>query len=128
MKILEIAVVGEYPISPPQFPHKRMAVLQVHGPLGRLAYVRNDITALDGVTANQFCDRRFGRWQVVHEMPQATILEEGNAPPIHMIGRAAAALRETAEAERRVCRRIAIHAEKLAHALRSLKSLLLARF
>ncbi len=114
-EVLQVAVVCEHPVAAPEFAHERMAVLQRHAALRGLAYVRDDVAAADGIAAYQFRDRRIHGPFVVHEMAQALVLEEGDAPAVGVVARPAAALREPREAEGHVGGRVGVHSEQLAH-------------
>ena len=53
LEVLEVAVVGEHPVAPPQLAHERVAVLQRDLALRRLADVGDHVAAADGVVADQ---------------------------------------------------------------------------
>ena len=115
-EVLQVAVVREHPVAAPQLAHERVAVLQRDLALRRLADVGDDVAALDRVAADQLGHRRLAGRLVVDEVAQAAALEEGDAPAVGVVVGAAAALRETREAEGHVRRRVAVHPEQLAHA------------
>jgi hypothetical protein len=53
--------------------------------------------------------------KTAHALPVTLALKKRHAPTIRMLVGAAAALREAAEAEGDVGRRVAVHSEELAH-------------
>ncbi|MPN42369.1 hypothetical protein SDC9_189926 [bioreactor metagenome] len=114
-KVLQVAVVREHPVAPPQLAHEGMAVLQAHDALRRLADVRDDVAALDRVAPDQLGHRRIHRTLVIDEVAQALVLEKGDAPTIGVVARDPAALGEACEAEAHVGGRVAVHSEQLAH-------------
>ena len=115
LEVLQVAVVREHPISAPQLAHERMAVLQRHRTLRRLADVRDDVAALDRIAPDELSHRRLARRLVIDEMAQAEAFEERDAPAVGVMIGAAPALGEAREAERHVGRRVAVHPEQLAH-------------
>ena len=113
--VLEIAIVGKHPVTPPQLTHEGVAVLQPHIAHGGLANVGNDVPTFNGVAPDQLSHGRRAGCAAVNEKARAPPLKKGNAPAIGMMVGAPAALRKAGEAEGDIGRGIAIHAEQLAH-------------
>ena len=112
LEVLEVAVVREHPVAPPQLALERVGVLERHAALRRLADVRQDVAAADRVVAHHLRHRRFGRAVVIDEQPRAGTLEEGDAEAVLVFDRT---LREAREAEDQVGGRVGVEAEQLAH-------------
>src|SRR6185369_5816476 len=109
---LEVAVVREHPVAPPQLAHERMGVLERDRPLRRLANVGDDVRAADRIVADHRRDRRLACARRVDEEAHALVLEERDAETVLVLLRAR---REPREAEHHVGRHIGVHAEELAH-------------
>ena len=77
--------------------------------------MRDNVAALDGVAANQFCHGRINGSLVVDKVAYALVFKKGDAPAVAMVSRVAGTLRKAREAEGDVRGRVAIHSEKLAH-------------
>jgi hypothetical protein len=103
-----------------------VAVGQAHLALRGFADVRNDLSAFDGVAANQVCNGRIDGRLVVYKMAQAFVLKKRNAPAIGMVVGAPAALGKATETEHHIRGHIAIHSQQLAHSRAS--SLDVSRF
>ena len=97
-----------------------MAVFQVNGTDGGFANMRHNVVALYRVGAQHLGNRRGRRALFVHEVthPLARLVrcgiftfEEGNAPTIRVVVCAAAALRESGEAQRQASGQTAVHSK-----------------
>ena len=53
-KTLERAIVGEYPVAPPQFALKRVAIFEANDTARGFANVRHNLFRLNGIRANEF--------------------------------------------------------------------------
>jgi hypothetical protein len=115
VEILQVAVVGEDPVAAPQLAHEGMGVLQRDVALRRLADVGDDVLRADRIPAHQLGDGRFDGRLRIEEEAAAGALEEGDAPAVAVhVGEPAARV-EALERKTDVGRRVAVHAEQLAH-------------
>ena len=126
-EVVEVAVVGKYPVAAPQLAHKGVAVFKRDPALRGLADVRDDVAAFDWVAADELGLWRLAGGLVVNEMAQAFVtcrpglahfvlaFEKGNAPAIGVQVGVSAALRKSGEAESHIGRGVAVHAKQLAH-------------
>ena len=93
-----------------------MAVFQRHHALRGFANVRNDILTFNRIAPDELGHGRFTSLLVIHKMPHPHPFEKGNAPTIGVMVGDTASLRKATETESRISGRVAIHAQKLAHA------------
>src|SRR5690554_5162531 len=112
---LQVAVMGEDPVLPPQLTLKRVGVVETDLALRGLANVRNGVERTNGVVAHQFGDRRIRAWARVEERAHSAPLKKGDAPAVAMMVGQTAARAKAGKRETDVRRDIAVHAEQLAH-------------
>ena len=115
VEILERAVVGEDPVTPPQFAHERMGVDQRDFALGRLADVRDDVLAANRVVGDQLGYRGVHRRPGVDEHPAAGPFEESHAEAVGVVTGTPAALVKAPKRKTDVSGDIAVHPQQLAH-------------
>src|SRR5690348_3521177 len=82
-----------------------------------LADVADGEAGLDGVVGEEACERTVRSSGWLEEHPRSPTVVKGETPPVRVFGGLAAALPETAEREDDIRWDVALHPEKLAHAL-----------
>ena len=115
VEVLERAVVGEDPVTSPQFAHERMRVDQRDFAPGRLADVRDHVLAADRVVGDQFGHRRVRRRPGINEYAAAGPFEESHTEAVGVIAGAPAALMEAPKRKADIGGNIAVHPQQLAH-------------
>ena len=115
IKINQIAIVCKHPMPSPHFTHKRVAVLQIHLTLGRLANMRNHIQGFNRIRTHQMSHRGGGRWLAIHQQTTGAFFKKSDAPTIGVVIRRTTPLGKTFKRKHDVRGYIAIHSEQLAH-------------
>ena len=111
----ELAVVGEDPVSAPEFADKRMGVGQADFADVGLADVADGDFAFDGVGLDHFGDAGVGAGVGVVEAAHALAFVERHAPAVFVGTGVAAAAGQAGEAEAQVGGGVGAHGQQFAH-------------